>query len=40
MSLFKAAMDHIDDIFDVSAAFSLLALFTYCAFLVATWSPN
>lgn len=33
-------MDHIDDIFDVGVILSLFALFTYCAFLVAIWTPN
>jgi hypothetical protein len=40
MNFFKATLDHVDDVFDVGVALSLLALFGYCAFLVATWSPN
>jgi hypothetical protein len=40
MNFFKTTMDQIDDIFDVGVVVSLLSLFTYCAFLVATWNLN
>ena len=40
MNFFKATMDHIDDIFDGGVLLSLLALFSYCAFLIATWGTN
>lgn len=38
MKFLKATLDHVDDVFDISVAISLLALFSYCGFLVATWN--
>jgi hypothetical protein len=38
MKFLKLTLEHVDDVFDMGVAFSLLALFSYCGFLVATWS--
>lgn len=38
MKFLKFALSHVDDVFDIGVAFSLLTLFSYCGFLVATWS--
>ncbi|WP_281407894.1 hypothetical protein [Rhizobium sp. MHM7A] len=38
MKFLKFTLSHADDVFDIGVAFSLLALFSYCGFLVATWS--
>jgi hypothetical protein len=40
MKFLRFTLEHVDDIFDVSFAFFLLTLFSYCGVLIANWSPN